>query len=166
VPWRRLARNICLVEQSESVIYSLLKTGSDEDQVFAKQLRQRAVKAKEQAEYYGRMSNDQKFMRQCDILRLYSRLGGNLGISTPRKKSGQYSWPLPHGPVIEFFQAVHCATIVGKVPEPNQIKKIVQQYRKLFKIAAHVVVGEFKVFADGTVIKRNGTVIPPSSLAQ
>jgi hypothetical protein len=52
-PKQRQIECLCLVEQCESVIYSLLKIGSDEDQVFAEQLRQRAAKAKDEAEYYG-----------------------------------------------------------------------------------------------------------------
>jgi hypothetical protein len=140
-PKQRQLECLWLVKQCEPLIYSLDKTGSAEDQVLAKRLRQRAAKAKKDAELYGRMPNDTKFMRQCDIFRLYSRLGGKLGVSTGRNERDQYRrWREPHGPVIDFFRAAHRATIVGKVPKANQVKQIIRRYKKLhFKYgAAHI----------------------------
>jgi hypothetical protein len=139
-PKQKRLECLCLVEQLRPSINALLKTGSEEDQAFAKQLRQRVGKAEKEAEFYGHIPNDTKFKRHCEIFRLYSRLGGDLGVSTGRNERGQYRrWRPPHGAVIEFFQAASLA-VFSKAPKPDQVKKIIRRYRQLhFQYgAAHI----------------------------
>jgi hypothetical protein len=81
-----------------------------------------------------------RFLRQCQLLWLWETVGGELGITTPRKrkyerlKEGEKERRSPHAPVIEYFQAT-AEDFFGETPGPEQIKKVVARYRRDFSPA-------------------------------
>jgi hypothetical protein len=112
---------------------------------FTKQLEQTSHDAKKRAIIYREIEKvgRPRFMRQCQLLWLWETVGGELKVSTPRKrkrrtewrkKGEEPDWPPPTGPVIEYFQAATEA-VFGETLGPVQIKKVVADYRGNFSPA-------------------------------
>ena len=123
---------------------------SFDDAELIEELGRRRDAAKKQAVVYRRIKRP-RFLRQCEILWLWQKVGGDLGIATPRKRRDEVRSPSPNGPVIPYFRAVAKA-IFGKTPTPRQIKDIVSDYRHL-NFSAGELAGASKLVADAEIIK-------------
>jgi hypothetical protein len=109
----------------------------------AEQVRQFGDDAKKLAVRYRQVGkiDRPRFVCQCELLYLWETIGGDLKITTPRRTKiwrafpDTTKWPPPSGSVIAYFQAVGKA-ILGKALSGWQIKKIVQEYKRLHFSAA------------------------------
>jgi hypothetical protein len=107
-----------------SGLAALRRSGTADTAVVAELTQQREA-AKKQARLYrsiGRVKRPH-FLLHCRIIWLWLNSGGELAISTPRRKA-------PYGPVIPYFRAAAAATL-GKTPSPYRVKNIVQTFRRL-----------------------------------
>jgi hypothetical protein len=106
-------------------------------------LKEHSNDLKKMAATYRRVSEAGgfRFLRQCQLLWLWEMSGGDLGISTPRRrkherlKEREKQRP-PYGPVIAYFQAAS-EVIFGTAPAPGHIKKVVACYRRAAVRAAY-----------------------------
>jgi len=71
------------------------------------------------------------FFRQCLLLRVWEKEGGDLYYSSaPRKRRDESTWQLPHGSVIEYLQAT-TKEFLGKPIRAWQAQNIVSEYKTL-----------------------------------
>jgi hypothetical protein len=120
----------------------------------SEQLKHQQQEDRNRAKIYGRIAaqkQPRRFLQQCNILRLWQRAGGGLGITTPIKKRDDRRTPLPRGAVILYFQAV-AGAIWGKAPSADRIKEIVREYRRTFKPGNSIMGGLGGLSADSFVL--------------
>jgi hypothetical protein len=129
----------------------------------AEQLVRQAQWCDGQAKLFQRIAlkrSPRRFLRQCEILWLWETIGGDLGVSTPRKAVGVLDevvgpvgdrWPDPHGPVVSYFQAA-AEIVFGKVPSAVRSKTVIMHYQHM-NFSAAVLAGEGKFLADAVVVR-------------
>jgi len=111
----------------DQTIRTLRKIKNDQATAVIAQLAQLSAAEKKQAEIYRQIAKVKRpyFLHQCELLRLWQTLGGDLGITTPETGN-------PHGLVIPFFQAASRA-VFGKAPAPYQIRNIKREFQRIYK---------------------------------
>ena len=135
-------------------------TSSAPNEALLEQLGQHGDAAKKQAATYHQIGKVRRphFLRQCELLWLWEKVGGDLKIDTPRKPSDEATFPPPIGPVIPYFQAAG-KTVFGKSLSAWQIKAIVRYYRRRFIAAQLSGEGGMPLDESQIFILREGTLL-------
>jgi hypothetical protein len=138
-PRQRALEQEKIAQACNNLVSLLLKASPDEAQTeFVKQLTRRSDAAKDQAKSYRKIKR-RIFLRQCELLWLWQGIGGDLGVTTPRRSAFQAALhetprrPAPHGKVIAYLQTAAKA-VLGKSPSAWQAKIIVCDFKKLNRI--------------------------------